>query len=415
MGGGLMQLVAMGAQDVFLTGNPSQTFFKQRYQRHTNFAAESIEQTFDGKVGYGARATCTIKRNGDLLSALVVEITLKRGSEDTFYPAEHLLREVVLEIGGQRVDVLTNTWLRVYDELYRKVDGRAAYEDMANFMDEPNGSLKRFYVPLPFWFCCGNYSSALPLVALQYHEVKLHFEFEKAANIPGIDAVFEPEIALWADYVYLDTDERRQFAQTSHEYLIEQTQMVRESVRIGVGPKQFNITLPFNHPVKYLAWVFKKNEQSHGTFTALNDNNTDSTQAQLYAQGLESMEVCAPLARCGLQLNGIERFKPRRGSFFRLAHPAATFGHAPSAGVYVYSFALHPTQAFPTGTLNCSRIDSIVLQLHTKAATLASVNAASTEDQTLASATDLRIVEVYARNFNVFRIMSGMGGLAFSN
>lgn len=414
-GGGLMQIVATGAQDVFLTGSPDKTFFRQRHARHSNFAQESMEQSFSGTVAYGGKASCTIVRNGDLLSNLVLEITMKRTSEDTFYPAEHLLREVSLEIGGQRIELMTNTWLRLYDELYRKVDSRSAYEEMANFTKEPVGSVKRFYVSLPFWFC-RDMANALPLIALQYHEVRLHFEFEAASNIPGIDATVQPEVRLWADYVYLDNEERRWFAQAEHQYLIEQTQLIREPVNIGPKIAQFNVDLSFNHPVKYLAWVFKKGTESHGVFTARNDQSMASDNTTpLVAQGLESMEVCAPLESCGMQLNGIDRFNPRKGSYFRLVQPSSAFGHAPSAGVYVYSFALHPADLSPSGTLNCSRIDAFTLQLRTKAATLSSTANASTDSQALQGIQDLKIVEIYARNYNVLRIMSGMGGISFSN
>lgn len=402
MGGGLLQLVAVGAQDVFLTGNAGSTFWRQKYVRHSNFAVESIAQDFSGKVAFGNRASCTLSRNGDLVTHLVMEITLKKAGK-TFYPAEHLLKEIELQIGGQRIDLLTNSWLRLYDELYRKVDAREAYAQMTDFdSQEAVGTVKRFFVPIPLWFSRGDPSTALPLISLQYHEVQLNFEFESAENIPGIDASFQPEITLWADYVYLDTEERRWFAQTAHEYLIEQTQVFREPVAVTSVQAQHNITLPFNHPVKYLAWVLKRSTADHGIFSGS-------------LGGLESTEVCGPIATAGLQLNGIDRFAPRTGAYFRLQHPMLTFGQAPSVGVYVYSFAIHPAEPWPSGSLNCSRVDSIRLLLVTKAAVLSSTDAASNEKQTLQGGTQLKLAEIYARNHNVLRIMSGMGGLAYSN
>lgn len=161
-----MQLVAIGAQDTYLTGSidAAKTFWRQRYTRHTNFAIESIPQTFSGGAGFGERAACVLARNGDLITGVTVEVVLRK-SGDTFYPAEHLLKEVTMEIGGQAIDRVTNTWLRAYDELHRDVDKREGYRYMTEFVDEGVGATKRFYVPLPFWFC-GNKGQALPLIAL---------------------------------------------------------------------------------------------------------------------------------------------------------------------------------------------------------------------------------------------------------
>lgn len=399
--GGLMQLVAVGVQDAYIKCS-SNSFFRHRYNKHTNFAVESIRQVFQGKPGHGQRVSCTLSRNGDLVTGLVMEVTMKRGAGTAFYPAEHLIKEVELEIGGQRIDLMTNTWLRLHDELYRKMDAREAYQYLGDFADEPVGSVKRFYVQIPFWFCNGDSGKALPLIALQYHEVKLHVEFESADNIPGIDRTFEPEISLWADYVFLDQDERRWFARNSHEYLIEQVQFVREPITVDASSRTYNYLLPFNHPVKFMAWVAKPGLESHGVYSGS-------------LQGLEAREVCGPIAQVGLQLNGQDRFEPRKGSFFRLLHPVTTFGQAPSVGVYLYSFAMHPSQPWPSGSLNCSRIDSLRLQVTTKAATLASADVPAAEDDTLVDSNRLNTLEIYARNYNVLRVMQGMAGLRFSN
>ena len=404
MGGGLLQLAAAtGPQDERLTVNPERTFWKQAYHRHANFAVESIAQTMSGSATFGGHTTCTLSRSGDLVTGLVAEIVMKRGTGTPFYPAENLLREVELQIGAQRFDLLTNTWLRIYDELYRSVDAREANRQMADFVYEPVGSIKRFYVSLPFWFCRGEAGAALPLIALQYHEVQLRFKFEEAANIPGIDTSFDPQITLWADYVFLDPAERRWFASTAHECLIEQIQVDRQTVDVRSVKYESTVILPFNHPVKYLVWVLKVPSASHGVFTGSGKMS-----------GLESQEVFGPVAEAGLQLNGTDRFKPRKGSYFRLHHACSAFGQAPSVGVYVYSFALRPASWLPSGTLNMSRLEDVRLVLTTKAAKLANDEVASNEDETTVSATDLKFIEVYARNYNVVRIDAGMAGLLFA-
>jgi len=229
MAGGLSQLVAYGAQDVYLTGNPQITFFKTVYRRYTNFAVESIQQTINGSVGFGNKVSTQISRNGDLITDIVVEFVLTKVGP-TFYCAEQLLQDVELEIGGQRIDKHYADWFRMYDSLFRMDNDRQNYRRMTDFVnDEPATAVKRFYVPLIFFF---NQTPglALPLIALQYHEVKLYFTL--ASTVNGITAVeggasvsaVAPQMSVWVDYIFLDTQERTRFAQLPHEYLIEQLQ-----------------------------------------------------------------------------------------------------------------------------------------------------------------------------------------------
>ena len=230
MAGGLSQLVAYGPQDIVLTGNPQITFFKTVYRRYTNFAVESIQQTINGSVGFGNKVSTQISRNGDLITDVVVEFVLTKGLPGpTFFPAEQMLQDVELEIGGQRIDKHYNDWFRTYDGLFRTNEDRENYRRMTDFTDgEGLGAVKRFYVPLIFFF---NQTPglALPLIALQYHEVKLYFTL--ASSIAGVNAggvcptgCSGPQMSVWVDYIFLDTMERTRFAQVPHEYLIEQLQ-----------------------------------------------------------------------------------------------------------------------------------------------------------------------------------------------
>ena len=406
-GGGLMQLVAYGAQDIYLTGSPQITFFKTIYRRHTNFAIESIGQTFNGTVGWGKKVSTTISRNGDLITDVFLEITMKK-SGATFYPAEALIQDIELEIGGQRIDKHYADWFRVYDALFRKDDEAAQYRRMTDFVDgEAVNTVKRFYLPLIFFF---NRSPglALPLIALQYHEVKLNVQL--ASAVDGVSTSdSDLTVDCYVDYVYLDTDERRRFAQVSHEYLIQQLQFTGdESVTVSASEtKSTSVRLNFNHPTKFLAWVFKGSK--HGQYTA--QPTTDYANIGTYAEAL------APLRSAKLQLNGHDRFSERKGSYFNLVTPWQTLRTKAPAGVYLYSFSLKPDEHQPSGSCNFSRIDNATLSLSMKAAsangtTVANVTA---EDTTLSGATALTALKVFAENYNVFRIMSGMGGLAYSN
>ena len=374
MGGGLMQLVAYGAQDVYLTGNPQITFFKVVYRRHTNFSMESIRQTFNGTVASGAKVTATISRNGDLIHRMYVQADIKNADEAGVPPnaGHRLLKEVEVEIGGQKIDKHYSEWLDIWSELTVPAGKDTGYNLM---VDVPKAdATQTVYVPLQFWFC-RNPGLALPLIALQYHEVKVNITFATDVMTGAGAAIAQLQsAALWVDYIYLDTDERRRFAQVSHEYLIEQLQHTGAETASTNGQHRLN----FNHPVKELVWV---------NHTANAANWNDWTKVDT----------------CKLQLNGHDRFAERAGSYFSLVQPYQHHTNVPcasadaSANINVYSFALKPEDHQPSGTCNMSRIDNATLNI--------SIAAAVAGD----------VVRIYAVNYNVLRIMGGMGGLAYSN
>jgi hypothetical protein len=419
MGGGLMQLVAYGAQDIYITGNPQITFFKIVYRRHTNFAIEAIEQTFNGTIGFNKKVSATISRNGDLVTNLWLEIVLTKsaGVNTTYFPAEEFVTDVEFELGGQRIDKHYADWFRIYDELFRGNEDQVAYQRMTDFVDgEVSGQSKRMFFPLVFFFN-KNPGLALPLIALQYHEAKLNFNFGTPLNINTSASNFD--VKLYADYIYLDTDERRRFAQVNHEYLIEQLQFTSdEAITVDtVGRKTTNLRLNFNHPVKFLTWVAKASSVNgsgtgHGLYTGSSPNAGDAAgNTGTYAEQL------APLWSAKLQLNGHDRFSERKGSYFNRVQPHQTMGRMPQSGIYMYSFALKPEEHQPSGTCNFSRIDNATLQLTFKHAANAAntIVAVGTEDFTVNAAKALTVCKVFAVNYNVLRVMSGMGGLAYSN
>jgi Large eukaryotic DNA virus major capsid protein/Major capsid protein N-terminus len=480
-----MQLVAYGAQDLYLTGEPEITFFKNIYKRHTNYSVEAIEQTFSGQVGFGKRVSCTISRNGDLITNMYLEVVMEADGA-TWFPVEALVKEVELEIGGQKIDRHYSDWFRIYDELFRTGTQKNAYFRMTNFPNEDQviGTpiKRRLYLPLIFFFN-KEPGMALPLIALQFHEVKVHFTFANASEIDGLKVgSSDLDATLYADYVYLDTEERKRFASSNHELLIEQLQFTgNESITLGPNKVQKNIRLNFNHPVKYLAWVVKGNKHGmynnahpfpwnedlkdengdlvyevsedaldeqatkdiltsaakgwsasevENIFAAIKDGNPlpvpdGKTIADFYlhrqykftGEGSYIDDTYAPLYSAKLQLNGHDRFSERKGSFFNQVQSYQCCQSLPAAGIYMYSFALEPRKHQPTGTCNFSRIDNATLQLTFKSLSTATKNAKNIEsdNSTVTNRYDLRDVKVYAVNYNVLRIMSGMGGLAFSN
>ena len=490
MGGGLMQLVAYGAQDIYLTGNPQITFFKVVYRRHTNFSMESIEQTFNGTVAACSRVSCTVSRNGDLIHKMYLRVahsaancncgasgipTSARGQavgspipvipdsaahvednagdgDDISVCANDIIDSVEIEIGGQKIDKHYGDWLNIWTELSTPASKNAGLEELLNLKKG-----KYSYVPLQFWFC-RNPGLALPLIALQYHEVKLNIEFSKSkagGSCTGAMCELTPDsgdwstASLWVDYIYLDTDERRRFAQVSHEYLIEQLQFTgTESLTSGSSS---SVRLNFNHPVKELIWratgmVVKTQTDNRVDLSnnpivgyadigvsgyigvgggavgggILHDVSGQAFPVYKYNWSNESVSgdtdnaltnVCASMqwSDVTLQLNGHERFSERHSEYFRLVQPLQHHTSIPvDSGIHVYSFALKPEEHQPSGTCNFSRIDNAVLKLSGMG-----VNAGTTDEggNTMSGAT----LRVYAVNYNVLRIMSGMGGLAYSN
>ena len=576
MGGGLMQLVAYGAQDVYLTGNPQITFWKVTYRRHTNFAMESIEQTFNGQADFGRRVTCTISRNGDLAYRTYLQVTLPEigqtlnddGAKEVYarwldFPGEQLIQSVEVEIGGQRIDRQYGDWMHIWNQLtLSKEQERGYYKMVGNttqltFITDPSfanidgpcdsdaprqvcaprNALPEttLYVPFQFWYC-RNPGLALPLIALQYHEVKINLDIrpidEMLWAVSGLacaDADDSPPqttgtkvtaaynqslvaASLYVDYVFLDTDERRRMAQNPHEYLIEQLQFTGDE---SVGSSSNKIKLNFNHPCKELVWVvqpdanvdycsslecgsvlfrtlgaqpfnysdavdalpnsvmafggplgvaettnafisqsglfadpgavdvsayefwnapatggvggggtagayssggggntasplagFDSSNNQGGFANALNVvSNSGVSDAGTFVLTETSLDMHCwgenPVVTAKLQLNGQDRFSEREGTYFDLVQPYQHHTRNPDTGINVYSFALRPEEHQPSGTCNFSRIDNATLQLVLSNATVEGTNTAK--------------VRVYATNYNVLRVMSGMGGLAYSN
>ena len=404
MAGGLMQLVAYGAQDVYLTGNPKVTFFQAVYKRHTNFAMENIEQTVNGTPGNDGRVSVTVARNGDLVADMYVE--MKAGTAaatDDAWIAERAVKDVELSIGGQRIDKHYQKWWRLYSELYLDEAKKANYGKMTTSALEDG----KIFLPLIFFFN-RNPGLALPLIALQYHEVRLDFDLSSAFGTVTDGSTFK----VWANYVYLDTEERRRFAQKGHEYLIEQVQHTgTDTVTAG---SEVQKRLSYNHPVKELVWCLDNGDDSWRTANAHADVTSNILSVTAESNCLVSSSlVGAPLVAFKganfseenngtldtfkLVLNGQDRFKEQSGKYFNTVQPFVHHSGSPAPGVYAYSFALKPEEHQPTGTCNFSRIDNAQVAIKAK---------------TGIAETTLRM---FATNYNVLRIQSGMGGLAFSN
>jgi hypothetical protein len=520
MGGGLIQLTAYGAQDIFLTGNPQITFWKAIHRRHTNFSMERVKQEFKGTVDFGNKVSCTISKHADLLHKLLLQIDLPSVSVNAGtnrfrwlnWIGHILVKNVEIEIGGKVIDKHYGEWLQIWYELTTPEGKKDGYANalgnvpkLTQYTLTGSSPAVQLYVPLKFWFC-RNPGLALPLIALQYHEVQINIEFRtfaECSNQIGTTSVTTPSLSadLYATYIYLDTDERRRFAQASHEYLIDQVQRVTKNIT-STTPQ---VELLFDHPVKELIWVVQPND--HTTVGAVNnqvggpqyfnftdrldrtyfsgvpsdplggglydpyraafplsglnvigeavhvgadtedvevpsvgDVNTSSitqytwenhilsnigihggssslqlfnhthsvaadngTDAVTSGTGSAASFTNLPLYDIGenpvvdayITMGGRERFSKRKGRYFNIVEPLDWHTNTPPTGINVYSFSLSPEEHQPSGTCNFSKIEDAKLIM-----TLTNSRASQ--------------ARVYAVNYNVLRIMNGMGGLAYS-
>ena len=544
MGGGLLQLVAHGAQDAYLSGNPQITFWKGLFKRHTNFAMEPFRVRLTGVPAWGNKQSVTLARHADLLYSTYLDVILPTtqvvgGNTRTIdwnneqgRLGYNLLDYVELEIGGQVIDRLYSEYLYLWDtltsdanksyQLYqmvggggdsRRVDGgpmavstTVADDNINSGPDRKHvygyrppsaqGNVKStgrpsssqvFVVPLPFSYT-RNPGAALPLIALQYHEVKINILWNKwqfvTANFNGTPPPPPSSVSIYVDYIYLDVDERRRMAQESHEYLIEQVQFNEEK---GLAAGANRIDLTFNHPVKELIWVVQPDRFTNCKIADKQNNSaatygsprpvlqptvaqqpgaviTDSVlggttvsagvPARLTpftytyldqsggADGTDPLAVnqtfTQPVYEQHLQINGQDRLDRRGGDYYNRVQPyqhhsgtmqpegfditayrqvdGGTSGQAPASGnlvsatpkthrgIYTYSFALKPEENQPSGTCNFSRIDTATIVMNMSGNYVVDENTDNVWN-----------VRVYAINYNILRVMSGMAGMAYSN
>jgi hypothetical protein len=413
MGGSLLQLVAYGAQDVFLTGNPQITYFKTIYKRHTNFSIESIEIPVDGYIKLGSLFSTTIARRGDLLSNIILEIDWDMSGVPASWRIGHQIIDFVeLEIGGQVIDKQYGAWMDIWSQLTHNNENMEKLSRMLSGQLTNKNNNSKTYIPLQFWFC-NNPGLALPLVALQYHDIKVNVQLNSSyvyANPSNnqqyiLSNSLSPSIyslTVYGDYIFLDTDERRRFAQMSHEYLIEQTQY---SNLQGLLPGLNQIEMHFSHPIKEIVWAIQRDT-----------TNQVVHPFDFWGIDIPSDNYTVDLTTSAhIRFNLMERFKEREGTYFRCVLPYQyhTGGNKqvgyispipvpyydylvePFGGFYIYNFALKPEEHQPSGTCNFSRIDNAVLHIN-----------ANSQGKT---------IRIWAKNYNILRIMSGMAGVVYSN
>jgi hypothetical protein len=405
MGGGLIQLVAVGIQDIYLIGNPQITFFKTVYKKYTNFSMESIQQSIDGRTDFGQQIEITIQRKGDLIKDIIFDILLPILPSGYYWTngiGNVLIKQVDLEIGGQLIDRHYSEWFDIWNQLTLSEGKIDAYNAMVGNY-KSNSSLTanaqtnlRLHVPMCFWFN-KNYDMALPLIALQYHEVVLKIKLRNFNNCYRNNTVTTllsetlypiSQFRVWVDYIHLDMEERRNFANTNHEFIIEQLQFDGNEF-VSHNDSSISAKLTFNHPVKELFWIHTINN-----FEQVNINTGNQLLDYSLPNSLETFSEAV------LQLNGLDRFEKRPANYFRLVQNYQYHSRYTRKNIYSYSFSLNPEKQQPSGSCNMSKFTNIRLYI---------------EYNTINHSNNDMILKIYGINYNVLRIMNGMGGLAFSN
>jgi hypothetical protein len=577
MGGGLLQLQAFGSQLMYLSGNPSMTFFKSVYKKYTNFASETLRVDFDGQtdlsIDVDVQLRCNIPRSGDLINKMYFCINLpdiysgyvidqitgqtKTELDYKFWWIQaigsSMIKKVTLTIGGSKISEFYGEWIEIWHELIGDLATKSHFDHLignvpevfmpqydgirggvyptstldplltqnpqdatkttefgANpYLQKPSIKGRKLYVPLPFWFTT-NPGLALPLIALQYHDVHVELELRKITELytiietkNNIDSAkkgqrrrplfseahhhignfltgknntnFElgkdlgdgnTNIQGWnmdthmlINYIFLDKEERTTFAKSSHEYLIEQ--VVRKQFLGVVGNK--TLDLEIEHPVKYMVWCGQRDDvvdqiNAHNNFTNWKHEyippGSDSymelvsarNQDELYYQTNELGELIYDISDDGiprpltldessdpdsrallptkfnfrywdeniiqnsrLLFNGVERFSTRESMFYEHLQPYQGGLKVDKKGIQLYSFSLEPTKYQPSGACNMSRIKSKQLEIET-----VPVYVNKNTNSTLQSEYKFNIY-VYTVNYNILRILSGMGSVAFSN
>ena len=337
MSGGISQLIAVGAQDVHLTGNPEVSFFRSVYKRHTNFAHVVERQVIQGNPTAGSISTIRLERKGDLVSYIYLTQTDPMSGSVSVDGID----KIELLIGGQVIDTQTKEFI-----------SNIAPDYLGSTITKTQESPEKF-LPLRFWFC-ENFQSALPLVSLQYHDVEIRITWSFEPTMGRVTECF-------ADFIYLDTDERQALANSPQEHLIYQVQ------KANVPTSERVMELNFNHPIKFLA----------------------AEGALLTEEG-----------KMKLQINGVDVGENR--TYTPHFNYAPRFFHCPFLGKFagdpdrfLIPFCLDTNKLQPTGTLNFSRLDSVRIMAEDKLDGGANM--------------------VYGVNYNILRIQNGMGGLLYAN
>jgi hypothetical protein len=381
MSAALVDLVSKGAQDVYITGDPEVSFFRQNFRRHTNFAIKPERVDYIGQFNGGAEVTIPIKSKGDLLSYVWIEAPDIQTAFNTdtelqkgLFATGQSATEFTLLIGGQQVCKLDSLFIQgVHNVLYNDTSAKASCAATtalvsANAKSAIGTRVGSDYFVIPFFFS-EDWTKALPLVAMQYHEVEIRIKCRSGLAFGATPKVY-------ANYVYLDTDERNRLLSTEQEILITQTQHQIMDTSSS-GTVDVDLTY-FNHPSKAIHLI---SSAADGTAW---DNELKFDSATLY-------------------INGQPLFEDMSDTYHHNVVPemhctVLPSGVIDSVPLFTWPFCIKLNGSQPSGSLNFSRVDNSKLVL-----------------KNLAVGVTPNMLRVYTVNYNILRVKNGLAGVAFGN
>ena len=407
MGGGLFQLAAYGIMDKkYLIGNPSNSYFKKIYKKYSNFSSETKRAYFNTEFNFGKKIKYKIRKIGDLIMDMYLEVELppliSNPNQTVSYInsiGNALLKTITLKIGEETIVTHTGEWNNIWNQLSIESEKKKCYNNLVGKYGFINSQLDSeggiYVIPLHFWFC-NNPELALPIVALQYHSISIELELRPFNELwlssdgnPPKGSYNIMKSILYTENIYLDREERIFFAQNTHTYLIKQLQTSVHPVRNNNN--QLRIPLDFNHPIIELIWVYQRNdiniiksEQGNDWF----NYSVDLFHEQPHRE---------PMINAQLIFNGLDRTEKHSAKYYRLLQPFKKHTAVPDNYIYCYSFSLYPENIDPSGSCNFSRIDNAELHIELR------------ED------IPSGFIKVFAVNYNILKIESGMGGIEFCN
>jgi len=515
MTGSILQLVAYGIEDIFLTNDPQITYFKVVYKRHTNFSREEIRQNFLQKPNFNTQISSNISKNGDLMEKSYLVITLpeiKAFKNDNITkvawvksPGYSLIDTISIEINGRQICKHFGEWMFLWNEMFnpkaRDQSFKKMIGDIPELTDYSNGKKSyMLYIPLQFWFCRTS-ANALPLVSLEFSDVKINLSLKDwtecllttpthyiicsdslvnfedyeyiEQNIDGVisagfftyfdpynkrlyytlvtnnnfiptdqnatnkikyriygkttDAYISPAVQnstsiiinpsthkyekiksltlgdtyLIINYIFIDEDERLRFAQSKHDYIIEQ--LYFNEYNEVTGPTE-SIKLNIDNPCKYIIWVlqqqylYKSKDYYNYTTTYRhkrsydNNNNNIDVGDPLYSFD-NSLVVNETLL-----FNSKERISYRDSKYFRLNQIYEKCVNTPVSGVNAYFFSIDPNSIQHSGTYNMSKVEKIEIKINTNS---------------ILSTSNIGLLRSYAETYNILRISNGLAAVMF--
>ena len=441
MGGGLLQLIATGEQDKFLTSKPEITYFKSVYKRYSNFSMELKQQIFLNDVNFGTINKCDIKKDGDLLSGLTLYVKLgslnisnndnnicvkdlnldlscpcskcKRESKFSWINSvgHALIEYVELEIGGYLIDRQYGEWFEIWSELTLTNEKKNGFYEMIGKKSRNEFNIDSFnnelelIIPLNFWFS-KNIGLSIPLISITDHDIFLNIKFRQFSDLwISSNSFTEPtppniEAKLFIDYVFLDLDERKKFVSENHYYLIEQLQY-NGDYQYEKFDESLDIKLNFSHPIKEIVWAIQRTDVLKRSLTNdVNDSNfTYGNDLFNFSNSLNSSNSLPDIFDSAVfKFNDQDRFSTLPSKYFRLKQSYDYHTRIPENFIYSYSFSLRPEDWQPSGSCNFSCFDNARLKLN--------IN-----NKELKSNYNIK---VYAINYNILVITKGAVGIGFS-